>query len=49
MIFEISYWTQNVCFDFLYIFVWNIEMKWERYDKNVYRSSRKVHFILVRF
>jgi len=45
-------WTQNVCFDFLYKFVWNIShflQKLARYDKNLYRSSRKVPVSLVRF
>ena len=38
-----SYWTQNVCFDFLYkFFLKNFysKKKWARYDKNVYWSSR---------
>ena len=54
-IFEKSYWTQNVCFDFLYKFVSNIfhsKKKWARYDQiyiYIYYSSCKVPFILILF
>jgi len=42
-----SYWTQNVCFDFVYNFVRNIshsKKKWVRYDQKIYESSCKVPF-----
>ena len=48
-----NYWTQNVCFDFLYNFCLKNFSFWEEMselcDKNVYRYSRKLPFILVRF
>ena len=37
--FEKRYWTQNVCFDFLYDFFWNIshsKKKWAWYDKKIH-------------
>jgi len=36
-----SYWTQNVCFDFLYKFVWNISYS----KKNWARCDEKCEFI----
>jgi len=47
-----SYWTLNVRFDFLYTILWDIshyKKNLARYDKSVYRSSRKVSAIRVRF
>jgi hypothetical protein len=47
-----SYWTQNVCFDFLYNFVLNIshyKKQWARYCIKVHSAACKVPVILVRF
>ena len=48
-----NYWTQNVCFDFLFKFVWNIwhsKKKWATYDRKcVYWGSCTVTFLLVQF
>jgi len=54
---KISHWTQSMCFDLLYKFVWNVshsKKNWARYDKNVYWSSCKVQYryschILMKF
>jgi len=46
--FKESYWTQNVCFDFLYTFVWNIlhsKKNCTRYDQTSVRSACKVSVI----
>ena len=49
---EKSYWTQTVCLEFLYSFVWNTShyrKNWARYDQKYISVCMWSAFILVRF